>query len=81
MTKNEKIEVFIKTCFNELCLDFADYFSYTDDNGKSRLVPLLQEGKLNEDAVQFISRILGLSVQDIMACNYDRPCFLYLLCG
>ena len=62
MTKNEKIEVFIKACFNELCLDFADYFSYTDDNGKSRLVPLLHEGKLNEDAVQFTSRILGLSV-------------------
>lgn len=76
MTKNEKIEVFIKACFNELCLDFADYFSYTDGNSKSRLVPLLQEGKLNEDAVQFTSRMLGLSVQDIMSCNYDALFYL-----
>lgn len=71
MTRNEKIETFILTCFDEFCLNTADYFGYTDSKGKASIVPLVKEGKLNKDAVLFASRILGISVKDIMACNYD----------
>lgn len=70
MTRNENVEVFIRTCFDEFCLAFTEYFGYTDSKGKKREVPLLTNGALNEDAVRFASRILGISVEDITACNY-----------
>lgn len=71
MGRNDDIEVFVQTCFNEFCLEFADYFSYTDSKGKLQIVQLVTKGKLNEDAVQFASRILGFSVEDILKCNYE----------
>ena len=71
MTRNENIETFIRACFNEFCLDYEEYFTCTDEKGTSNIVPLLRKGKLNKDAVKFVSRILGFSVEDIMTCNYE----------
>lgn len=71
MTKADKIEMFIMTCFDELCLDYMDYFSYKGKNGKLQRIPLIRTGKLDEEAVRFASRILGISIADIMACNYE----------
>lgn len=71
MKKTERIEEFIHACFDSFCLTFDDYFCYKDRSGKKRRIPLIRNGTLDKEAVGFASRILGIPVSDIMACNYD----------
>ncbi len=71
MKKPQTIAQFIMDCFNELCLDYDDYFSFIGKDGKKHRIPLCVDGKLDKEAVKLAGRILGINVKDLMSCNYD----------
>lgn len=71
MKKNQKIAQFIMICFDELCLNYNEYFSYIGTDGERHKIPLCVDGKLDKEAVKVASRILGISEKDLMTCNYD----------
>ena len=71
MKKPQKIEQFIMDCFNELCLNYDDYFSYIGKDGEQHRISLCVDGKLDKEAVKLASRILGISEKDLMSCNHD----------
>lgn len=71
MKKSQKVEQFIMDCFRELCLDYDEYFSYIGKDGEKHRIPLCVDGKLDKEAVKLASRILGISVKDLMSCKHD----------
>lgn len=69
MKRPESIENFVQACFESLCLNINDYFGYENGKGKLCRIPFVRNGKLDNDAISFASKILGIPVSDIKACN------------
>lgn len=71
MKNAQTIAQFVMHCFNEFCLDYSEYFSYIGKDGKQHIIPLCVGNKLDKEAIKLSSRILGISVNDLMSCNLD----------
>lgn len=71
MIKAQKVERYIKECFDELSINYKEYFYYDyEDNGNYEDIYWIDEsGNINMDAVAHASKILGISVADILSTN------------
>lgn len=72
MRRPKTIEKFIRECFESLAIDYKEYFYYSYDDGQYEDISWTDEhGKINVAAVKHASRILGISVDDLLAANED----------
>ena len=74
MRTAEKIENYIKDCFEENSLEYGRYFSIYDEEDDELVdVSLVQEdGQINLQAVSRAAEILGMDEKDILETNEDK---------
>lgn len=73
MTSAQKIERYIRGCFNELSINYKEYFyyDYEDDGNYEDIHWTDDAGNINMDAVAYASKVLGISVEDILSTNEE----------
>lgn len=84
MTHSQRVEKFIKDCFDELSLNIKQYFWYHyDDVGFCECRWTDSNGDIDVGIVEYASKILGIDKEDVLSANYDviaqiknrYPCF------
>ena len=66
MTKAQRIEAYIKECFETNNINIKEFFSYFDDGESSDICWTEEKGKRNMNAVNYASELLGITVDDIL---------------
>ena len=65
MTKAQRIEEYIKECFETYGVPIEEFFSYQDEDGYEDFDWTDGKGKINMKAVNYASELLGISVDEI----------------
>ena len=71
MRDPQKIEEFIRECFNIYKLSYRFYFNYFDDEDVIHEQPLVVDGVLQMPLVERAARILGLGTEDLVNMDED----------
>ncbi len=72
MTKAERIEEFVKVCFELFHLNYEEYFCYDFEDGVLEEISWVDDkGKIIMSAVEHASEVLGISVEDILSKNRE----------
>lgn len=72
MTKAQRIEEYIKDCFEVFHLNYKEYYYYEFEEGNPEEILWADDkGKISISAVEHASEVLGISVENILACNDD----------
>jgi hypothetical protein len=67
MTKNQRIEKFIRECFDMYLLNYFEFFSVYDDECDEVVeIPILSNGKLQMPLVERAAKILGVPTDALM---------------
>jgi len=69
MTKAQRIEAYIKECFDTYSINMKEYFSVMLDGETHDIVWVDKKGKIDMRIVEYVSEILGLNVEDILTRN------------
>ena len=71
MTKAQRIEEYIKECFDTNSINIQEFFSNICDGETYDICWTDEKGKIDMDVVNYASELLGISVEDILTRNDD----------
>ncbi len=72
MTKAQRIEEYIKDCFEAFHLNYKEYYYFEFEEGNPEEILWADEkGKISVSAVEHASEILGISTENILACSKE----------
>lgn len=69
MTKVQRIEAYIKECFDTYCINIKEFFSTTYEGKAYDICWTGKNGKIDMEIVSYASELLGMRVDDILTRN------------